>query len=104
LDSGPFAPVEHPAVDRRMVGGPRHESVEHVELADEVALADAANRRIARHLTEIFSAKGQQPNARASARGRGCSLTARVTSTDDKNVEHGRCHYPMWPMSKTRFT
>ena len=52
LHRRPLAAVEHAAVDRGAVGGARHQSVEHVELADQMALADAADRRVARHLAE----------------------------------------------------
>ncbi len=75
-------------MDRRAVGGARHQPIEHVELADEVALADAADRRIARHLSRVFGAEGQQADARAAA-GRGSrSFAAGMAGADDDDVKH----------------
>ena len=64
-DRRPLAAVEHAPVDRRAVGRARHQPVEHVELAHQMALADAADRRVARHLPGVLGAEGQQPDARA---------------------------------------
>ena len=47
---GALAPVEHPEVDPRLVDGAAHDAVERVDLPHEVALADAADRRVAGHL------------------------------------------------------
>ena len=57
-DRRTLAAIEHPPVDRRAVGGARHQAVEHVELADEMSFTDAANRRVARHLAGIFGPEG----------------------------------------------
>jgi hypothetical protein len=75
-------------MDRRAIGRARHQPVEDVELADEMALAHASNRRIARHLSGILRTKGDQPHARP-APGRGCrSFTSGVAGTDHQNVVH----------------
>jgi hypothetical protein len=65
------------------IGGARHEAVEDIELADKMAFADAANRRIARHLPEIVTAKRQQPDLGAAARRRRRSFAACVARADD---------------------
>ena len=75
-------------MDRRAVRGARHQTVEHVELAHQMALADAADRGIARHLAGILGAEGEQADARAAA-GRGSrSLAAGMAGTDHQNVVH----------------
>ena len=72
LDRAALAAVEHPAMDGGAIGGARHQAVEHVEFADQMSLADAADRRIAAHLADILGAEGDQPDARAATRrGRG---------------------------------
>ena len=92
-----LAAVEHPAVDRGAVGGARHQPVEHVELADQMALADPADRRVARHLPDVFGAEGQQADARA-APGRGRrSFAAGMAGADDEHVVHAR------PLSRSLF-
>ena len=76
-------------MDRRAVGGARHQPVEHVELAHQMALADPADRRVARHLPDILGAEGQQADARAAARRRGRGFASGMAGADDENVEHG---------------
>ena len=75
-------------MNRGSVGGPRHQSVENVELADQMTLADAADRRIARHLTKIFGSEGQQPDARAAPRRGSSRFTTGMAGTDDQDVKH----------------
>jgi hypothetical protein len=63
LDTGPahrtaLAGIEHAAVDRRAIGGPRHDPAHRVDLTDKMTLADPADRRVTRHLAEIVEAKG----------------------------------------------
>ncbi len=83
-----LAAVEHPAMDRGAIGGARHQPVEHVELAHQMALADAADRRIARHLTYVFRAEREQANARAAASRGSRSLAAGMAGADHQNVVH----------------
>ena len=77
-------------MDRGAVGGARHQPVEHVELAHQMTLADAADRRIARHLAEILGAEGQQADARAAARRGGRRFAPGVAGADDQYVVHAR--------------
>ncbi len=79
-------------MDRGAVGGARHQPVEHVELAHQMALANPADRRVARHLPDILGAEGQQADARA-APGRGSrSLAAGMAGADDEHVIHVSAH------------
>jgi hypothetical protein len=76
-------------VDGGPVGGQCHQPVEYVELAHEVAFANAANRRIARHLSNVLGAERQQADARATP-GRGSrSLAPGMAGPDHQNVVHG---------------
>jgi hypothetical protein len=45
--------------------------------------ADAANRRVAGHLSDVAFIEGQQSNARATTRGSSCSFAAGMTRSDD---------------------
>ena len=75
-------------MNRRAIRGPRHQAVEDVKLADEMALADAADRRIARHLPGILGAEGQKTDARAAA-GRGSrGLAAGMAGANHQNIVH----------------
>ena len=75
-------------MDRRAIRGTRHQPVEHVELANQMALADPADRRIARHLPDVLGAEGEQPDARAAPRRGSRSLAAGMAGADDQNVVH----------------
>jgi len=52
LDSGPLhgrtlAAVEHPIVDGRSISGASDYTIERVDLADEMTLAEPSDRRVA---------------------------------------------------------
>jgi hypothetical protein len=72
------------------VSGPRHQSIEDVELANKVPLSDAADRGVARHLAYVLCSKGEQANTR-TAPGRGSrGFASGMAGTDHQNVVHGR--------------
>ena len=87
----PLAPVEHPEVDAGAVDGASHEAVEGVDLAHQLALAQAADGRVARHLADGLQAVGEQEGAGAEARRRRRRLAAGVAAPDHDDVEalHG---------------
>jgi hypothetical protein len=75
-------------MDRSPVRSARHHAIEYVELAHEMALAHAANRGIARHLTNVFGTEGKQPNARAAPGSRSRSLAPGMAGADHQNIMH----------------
>jgi len=93
LDPGPahrasFARIEHPAMDCGTVGGARHYPAKRVDLAYKVPFPHAADRRIARHSTNIAAPAGSQRNPRTTASSCGGRFNPGVTCANDKNVEH----------------
>ena len=79
--------VQHPELDAGGVGDPAHEAVEGVDLADEMAFAEAANGGIAGHFADRGEAVGDQRGLRAHARrGRG-GLAAGMAAADDDDIE-----------------
>ena len=86
-NSGPFRAVQHPELDTGAIDHPGHHAVKRIDFADDVALAEAANRRIARHLTNRGALVGHQRRARADPRRGGRSLAARMPAADDDDVE-----------------
>ena len=64
LDSGALAAVEDAELDAGGVRGARHDAVERVDLAHQMALAQAADRGIARHFADRGEPMGDE-------RGRG---------------------------------
>jgi len=78
--------VEPAPLDAGGVGRARHDPAQRVDLAHQVALADAADRRVAAHRTDGFDVVGQQQRARAGARGGQRGLGAGVAAAHDDHV------------------
>ncbi len=55
-----LAVVQDAELNAALVGGQRHGAAECIDLFDQMALADATNRRVAAHVTEGFHVMGQQ--------------------------------------------
>ena len=68
------------------IGRAPHHAVERVDLADQMALAEAADGRVAGHLADGLGLVGQQRRARAAARGRRRRLAAGMAAADDDDV------------------
>ena len=84
---GSLARVQRAELDAGLVGGERHGAAERIDLLDQVALADAPDRRIAAHLPERLDVVREQQRAPAHARGRERRLGARVAAADHDHVE-----------------
>ena len=94
-----FAPVQHAELDAGEVGDLAHEAVEGVDLAHQVALAEAADGRIAGHFADRSEAVGDQRRARAHAGSSRRGLAAGMAAADHDHVVgvgiprfvHGAC-------------
>jgi hypothetical protein len=81
-DRGAFAAVEEPELDSRLIGYPTHKSIQRVDLAYQVALAQTANCRIAGHLANRVEPVSQEQSSGSKA-GRGSSgFAAGVSSAN----------------------
>ena len=92
-----LAAIQHPELDAGAVGDACHGAVEGIDLAHQVALADAADRGVARHLAEGLDALRQQQRVGAAA---GCSqggLDTGVTGADDDDLVLARMLHGMNP-------
>ena len=86
-----LARVERAPLDAGAVRGARHGATERVDLLDQVALADAADRGIAAHLSHGLEAVREQQRARAGA-GRGKrGLGAGMAAADHDHVVLVEC-------------
>ena len=81
-----LAPVQHPELDAAAIGRPRHHAVERIDLADEMALAEPADRRIAGHHADGLGLMRHQRRARAEPRRSGGGLDAGMAAADDDDV------------------
>ena len=86
--------VEGAPLDAGAVGGMRHRTAQGVDLLDQVALADAADGRVAAHRAHRFDVVGQQQGAHAGAgRGqRGFGASVATADDDDVVTMEGRIH------------
>ena len=85
--AGPLAPVEDAELDAGLVRDAAHQPVERIDLADEMALAEAADRRIAGHGADRGEAMRDQRRARAQARGRRRGLAAGMAAAHHDDIE-----------------
>src|SRR5690606_33361439 len=84
---GPLAGIEDPELDAGLVRRRRHGAAERVDLLDEMPLADATDRGVARHLAERLYRVRQEQGAAADT-GRGESrLGTGVTPANDEDIE-----------------
>jgi hypothetical protein len=84
---GALRAIEQPELDAGGVRHPAHDAVESVDLADEVALPEPANGRVATHLADGLELVGQQQRARAQTRSGRSRLAASVAAANDDDVE-----------------
>ncbi len=66
---------------------PAHQTVQRIDLAHQMALAETADRGIAGHRADGRKAMGHQHRARPHARRRTGGLAACVAATNDDDVE-----------------
>ena len=82
-----LAPVEHAKLDAAGIGDAPHQSVQRIDLAHQMALAEPADRGIAGHRPDGREAVGDQRRLRAHARGGARGFAAGVAAADDDDVE-----------------
>src|SRR5690606_2384554 len=81
-----LAGIEGAPLDAGGVGGAGHGAAQGIDLAHQVALADAADGRVAAHLPHGLDAVGQQQGARAHPGRRQGGLGAGVAAADHDDV------------------
>ena len=82
-----LAGIEDAELDAALVGGQRHGAAQRVDLLDQMALADAADGRVAAHLAQRLDVVGQQQRLAAHAGGGQRRLGAGMAAADDDDVE-----------------
>jgi hypothetical protein len=86
-DRRTLARIQRARLDCGRVRGARHQAAERIDLLDEVSLANAADGRIAAHLTQRLDGLGKQQCARAHARSRKRRFSARMPAADHDYVK-----------------
>ncbi len=81
--------IEDAELDAGLVGGRCHGAAQRIHLAYQMALADAADRRVAAHRPEGVEVVGQQQRVRPCPRCGERGLGAGVAAADDDDIETG---------------
>ncbi len=81
--------VEDAELDAGFVGRRRHRPAQRIDLAHQMALADAADRRVAAHRPERVEVVRQQQRVRPRPRCGERSFGAGVAAADDDDIETG---------------
>ncbi len=84
---GALAAIEQAKLDARGVNRPPHQPAERVDLADDLPLADAADRRIAAHLSDGIAIGRDERRPRPEPRSRERRLGPGMPGTDHDHVE-----------------
>ena len=79
--------VQDAELDTGQVGGQRHRATHGVDFLDQVALADAADGRVARHLAQGFDVVGKQQSGLPHAGAGECGFGTGMAAADDDDVE-----------------
>ena len=91
-DGRALAAVKHPELNAGLVGNASHQTVQRIDLANEVALAKTADCRIAAHLANGGEPVGDERCRDSQACRCGRSFTAGVASSNDDDgiICHGK--------------
>ena len=82
-----FGSVEDAKLNARLIGGQGHGAAHGVNLFDQMALANAADRRVATHLAQGFNVVRQQQRCAAHARRGQGGLGPGVSAADHNHVK-----------------
>lgn len=82
-----LACIESPKLDTRLIGGFGHQAPEGINLSHKVALADSADRRVARHLSERLELMREKERPAPHPGTGRRSLGPGVTAAHDNHIE-----------------
>ena len=86
LDGRPFGSVQQPEVDGGLVGNPPHLTAQGVDLLDELALGQTADRGVAGHQRNRVQADVEEQGFAAHSGRRERGFAARMSSPDNDDV------------------
>ena len=87
-----LAPVQHAKLNASGIGGAPHQTIQRVDLADEVALAETSDRRIAGHRSNSRKSVGHQRRLSTHPCSRARGLAPGVATSDNNDVERAGNH------------
>ena len=91
-DRRTLAAVQHAKLDAGPVDRPRHDAVQRIDLAHQMAFRQAADRRVARHDADGLAIVGEQHGPRAGARCRRRCLAAGMAAANHDDIRFQGSH------------
>jgi hypothetical protein len=82
-----LAPVKHPELDAGAIRRQTHDAIESIDFADEVALAEPADRWVAGHRPDGGERMGDERRAGANAGGSSGSFGAGMAAADHDHIQ-----------------
>ncbi|MDP9790131.1 hypothetical protein J2861_004143 [Agrobacterium tumefaciens] len=86
-NSGTLLAIEHAELDTRRIGNAAHQTVQRIDLTDEMPLAEAANSGVTGHHANRLALVGYKGGFCAMPCSCGCGFAARVTTTNYNDIE-----------------
>jgi hypothetical protein len=86
-DRRSLSPVEHSKLNAGGICDSAHKPIQRIDLSNQMALAQAPDGRIARHLADRLEPMGYEKGCGAEARSSGCSFAAGVPSAYNNHIE-----------------
>ena len=97
LNRRPFTSIKQTELNASLIGQNAHDTIKSVNLANKMSLPKPANRRIARHCSNIAFTKRNQRCLTSHPRSRHRRFDTGMTSANDNNIElfHVEHYFPM---------
>ena len=89
--------IEHAIMDSSGIGSPSDQAVKRIDLADQMALAQPADSRVAGHRPDTVAGKADQSGRHAHARCHGSGLATGMASANHNDIKfphHAAAHSP----------
>ena len=86
LNRGAFAAIKQAELNTSNIRHSAHQAIQRINLAHQMALANTANGRIARHFADCLELMGQQHRARAITRRRRRRFATGVPATNNNDI------------------
>lgn len=82
-----FFTIEHAKLDTGSVSDPAHQTVQCINLANQMSFAKTANRRVAGHHPNRLTLMGNEGGFCTMSRGSGSGFTAGVAASDNYDIK-----------------
>jgi len=87
LNSRPFPTIEHTELNAGSIRNAPHQTVQRINLANQMPLPQTTDGRVARHHADRIEAMGDKSSMSTHACRRGCSFTASMTAANHNSVK-----------------